>query len=276
MIYLDRIEGVNKRELFSEEPVKKDWSKFNPSVCLYRGELYYTLRKCNYTRDWYGMSKSWYEGETFLSDFILYKGDEKLFEMTHEEIGPCGIEDARLFVYDDELYVSCSKLEESNIDFAVYKVNLTKRILEFVFRESDFCEKNWMNIPGSFEFLRWPGHEKYSCGEYIKYDETNGLRGSTKLIQWNGKYLGVCHKSGTYYIPKINDFGLVYFHYFVLFDEEYKIIKKVPFRITKDIPVEFIPGLERVEDNILITYSLMDAESYEISLKKDTLSKLLN
>ena len=134
-----------------------------------------------------------------------------------------------------------------------------------------------MNIPETLDFVRWPGYEVYSSTTgIITYGLQMNLRGSTKLLNYKNGYIGICHTSGWHYIPIANNFGLVYFHYFVLFDKDLNIVKKVPFRITRDIPVEFIPGLEQVEKNYLITYSLMDGENYEMRISEDILNKLVD
>lgn len=282
MIYLNEIEGLEKRELFPLEPIDEGSSKFNPSLCLYRGNIYYTLRKCNYTRNYTELVHSpsvCDESECFKSTFILFKGDEKLFEVSSEVLEPNGIEDARLFVFNDELYVSCSKLtQERTIPIVVYKINLDKRRLEYVCQYGEYMEKNWMNIPETLDFVRWPGYERYgfTTGVITYGKPQTSLRGSTRLLNYKNGYIGICHTSSWHYIPIVNNFGLVYFHYFVLFDKDLNITKKVPFRITRDIPVEFIPGLEYVDSNFFITYSLMDSENYEIRISEEILSSLVD
>jgi hypothetical protein len=249
-------------------------SIFNPSICYLNNDKYVTLRRCNYYQDKNGIVLM---GDRFLSTFYLFKNNELLLEITPQNLEPNGIEDARLFTYNNELYISCSKIKTNNpltIGLFVYKINLEKQSLEYIFDYGDM-EKNWLHIPNSMKFLRWVGSELYDNGNIITYGKYNGLRGSTKLVPYKEGFLCICHTSTQAYIYQYEKVGLCYYHYFVYLDKDFNIIKFLPFRLTKDINIEFITGLDIFNDKLHISGSLMDKNNFIIEFDMNIFQSLI-
>ena len=206
-----------------------------------------------------------------------------------------GLEDARIVKWLGK-YLICGvrrdtttngqgRMELSEIEIFEDKVNEIKRNRIEVPEKNSYCEKNWMPILDKpYHFIRWVNPvemvkvnmDKNLSEVVLKSDIKQKLpyeiRGGSPLVRIDeNRYLCITHEVN--FIPK-NHNGFKdpdYYHRFVLWDNDFNIIKiseQFNFMTAK---IEFCIGLAFYKQDILIPFGFQDNCSFIIKINKDSL-----
>lgn len=205
-----------------------------------------------------------------------------------------GLEDARVIRWNDKLYL-CGvrrdtkdtgegRMELSEIywDGEVIKEYRRYRIPS---PDNSYCEKNWMPILDMpYHFVRWanPVH-------VVKYDVNTGqlvdvFRGTEKL-ELPRELRGGSHvvPMGDYYICATHEVEFtpdeqgrkdgIYSHRFLVYDKNWNIVNVTPPFNLLGAKIEFITGMAKLGNDILISFGFQDNTSFLLKISQKSLFK---
>jgi hypothetical protein len=203
-----------------------------------------------------------------------------------------GLEDCRIVRWDGKLYVcgvrrdldavGTGRMELSEIEITSNGVKEIKQYrIPTPGNDDTYCEKNWMPILDMpFHFVKWTNGT-----EIVKYDiEKNtteqihlspwkelgcvDLRGGSQVIPFgSGKHLALNHETFLFRSPQDRKDG-TYRHRFVLWDENWDIIKVSPRFSFLNAEVEFAVGMCEYGDDYLITFGFQDNAAYLLKVSQ--------
>jgi hypothetical protein len=136
------------------------------------------------------------------------------------------------------------------------------------------CEKNWVNISGTDEFIySWsPLRTGKIVGDRFFYNREHAtpsffshLRGSSQVIKYNGKWLALVHFV-EYCTPR------KYYHCFVELEDDFRPLRiSLPFYF-RDNAIEFCISIRDVGDYIECYPSFNDSDPHKSTIKFTDLS----
>ena len=191
---------------------------------------------------------------------------EDNFERTYT-----GIEDIRLFNYNNQLIYIGTGLHQNNkigIVYGNYDTDAFKLIpneLKSSFSNKD-CEKNWVYLKYKNELcIIYQWNPLYICkinNNTIDLFETktnlpkifNNVRGSTCGYNFNNEIWFIVHIV-SYEKPRY------YYHMFVIFDDNMNLLKySAPFQF-EGSNIEYCIGLIVEDNNVIVSYSVLDRQT---------------
>jgi mannosyltransferase OCH1-like enzyme len=208
-----------------------------------------------------------------------------------------GIEDIRIFKFKNKLYYLATRFNpilkrpyvcsnEYNIDNTDYKLNKTYINPTFYnVNKTIKAEKNW----AMFEYKTKLSvvYDWYplliGCINYDSYEldiiETKtdipeffqNARGSTPGCIFNNEIWFVLHKTQNNKIFKTHSPNYNYQHFFAVFDLNMNLKRHSELFKFGDKMVEFCTGLIMEEDRLILSYSLLDTNSYVSTYDYDTI-----
>lgn len=208
-----------------------------------------------------------------------------------------GLEDARIFEWDEKLYISGvrrdtttngqGRMELSELEVTHDSVKEVSRFRIPPPKDPDsYCEKNWMpflDIP--YHYIKWCNpteivevnpHDK-SCttvflGDYEPL--ANDLRGGSQVLSWNGGYLAVVHEVDLFQSETGRKDG-VYRHRFVAWDKNFKKVAVTDPFFFMDAHVEFCVGMAEYGDDVLMTFGFQDNAAYLLRCPKKVIDEFV-
>ena len=196
-----------------------------------------------------------------------------------------GLEDCRIVRWDNNLYVSgvrrdldtkgTGRMEICEIQFVNNEV---KQISQFriptpVDKDS-YCEKNWMPITDMpFHYVKWTnGTEVVRVNPETKTCERvclknwkdfgcGDLRGGSQVIPFGDYRMCIVHETFLYNSEAGKKDG-TYRHRFVVWDEDWNIVKISPQFSFMEAKIEFCCGITPYQDDYLITFGYQDNAAY--------------
>lgn len=196
-----------------------------------------------------------------------------------------GLEDARLFRWDGDLYISGvrrdttpngqGRMELSKIVVGDDYVKEVSRVrIEPPKDPNSYCEKNWMPIPDMpWHYVKWSNPT-----EVVKVDPVNGTSQTTHLTQM--VHIPRDVRGGSHVIPLDDDhyFGLthevdlfqsevgrkdgLYRHRFMIWDKNWQCCGFSKDFSFMDAHVEFCTGMCYYKGDILMTFGFQDNAAY--------------
>lgn len=293
----------------------------NPSIMNDNGVLRVNLRQVNYTfyhsekklfhhpygpltyihpeHDPHLRTWNWY---LELNDSLDITRYNKIDTSKFDTYKPCwdfvGLEDARIFRWEDSLWISGvrrdttpngqGRMELSKIVVNADTVIETERYRIEPPKGNSYCEKNWMPILDKpWHYVKWSNPAEIvkvdihtgssstvSLGQHIPLP--HDLRGGPCVIPFGAYYLGLTHEV----LLTASETGrkdAVYLHRFVLWDKTFsKIIKHSDSFLFMDGQVEFSIGMCEYKNKILITYGFQDNAAYILSVNPTTIMDFIN
>lgn len=194
-----------------------------------------------------------------------------------------GLEDARLFRWDRNLYISGVRRDtttdgEGRMELSQLDIDFDRFVVNEIFRyriplpnnESSYCEKNWMPILNKpYYYIKWANPTEVVSVD-IKNNTTNNIithynkdieglefRGSSHVIQWNGYYLAVIHEVNLFNSDLGHKNGR-YYHRFLLWDDDFNLIKYSDIFNFMDGHIEFCCGMSLIDEYIYISFGFQD------------------
>jgi hypothetical protein len=153
--------------------------------------------------------------------------------------------------------------------------------------DTSYCEKNWMPILDKpYHYVKWSNPT-----EVVKVDlnsvscETVWLenkrtfnydpRGGSQVIPYKDGYLSLNHI--TYlYRSEADRKDATYRHQFIMWDQNFNVIKYSSIFDFMSAKIEFSCGLAKYGQDYLITFGVQDNSSYILKLSEKTLEDFIN
>lgn len=211
-----------------------------------------------------------------------------------------GLEDARVFKWDEKLYISgvrrdtttngVGRMELSEIELDNDSVKeISRWRIPAPGLDNTYCEKNWMPILDKpYHYIKWSNPtevvkidpiEKTCVTVHLEEQQyIEGLcdfRGGSQVISWNEYYLAVIHEVRLFNSELGRKDGK-YFHRFVLWDQNFNIIKFSELFDFMGGDIEFCCGLALYENNFLITFGFQDNAAFILKFPEKIMYDMLN
>lgn len=231
-------------------------------------------------------------------DFKIIK--EKIIDVNYEDRRYIGIEDVRIFDYDNGtndnsigdnssslLFIGTGYHKNQNIGIVVGKYKpmdedniLKPQEIKTSFTFSD-CEKNWVyvNMCGELNVVY-----KWGPLNLCKIDESSGTLNLIKTIDMpkifnhiRGSTNGFNYKNEIWFVGHIVSYEQPrhYYHIFSVFDENMKLLRySAPFKFDKEC-IEYCLGLIVEDDRIICSYSSWDRTTDIVLYDKNYIDELI-
>ena len=275
------------------------WTLFNPSVLAVPDGWLVNVRSSNYLiRDWKYVTPPEDGGrirtENIMASFSLdlgLKGSNPLItNYSRSGFWAEGMEDVRLNSIQGKMTTSSTlrdlaswdgscRIATSSIEGAM----ITE--LSMLASPGTQAEKNWMPLLGRRQWLYSSFHEGHVAlvheenGNWVVEKKAKapllakGFRGGSQLVPLSdGKWLAVVHEVA------INGGHRVYEHRFVVYDEYagwHISAVSQPFVLRKKFSIEFVAGLARHGDRLVISFGEMDEFAWLLEISLAQLMPLL-
>ena len=208
-----------------------------------------------------------------------------------------GLEDARLFRWDDKLWtcgvrrdldtVGTGRMELCEIQVEDDRVIEVSRNRIEPPHEA-YCEKNWMPILDKpYHFVKWGNPT-----EVVKVDVENktsevvfqsnyrqdiprDLRGGTQIISWKGYYLALTHEVDLFK-SEVERKDAVYRHRVVLWDKDWNLVKWTSDFSIMSGHVEFAIGIIEDGDDFVLSFGFQDNAAYLLRFPQAIIEEILD
>lgn len=210
-----------------------------------------------------------------------------------------GLEDARLINWNNKLFLcgvrrdtttnGQGRMELSEI---IFDNNTIREISRFRIpspNENEYCNKNWMPILSMpYHFIKWCNPLEIVIADPIQKTCSTVLnsssfipgfpdwRGSSQVIKLENAYLSIIHETNLYR-SKIGNKDATYRHRFLVWDNNWNLIKISKIFSFLNTKIEFCCGMDIYKDNLLITFGIQDNAAFilkaPISMVKDFINE---
>ena len=199
-----------------------------------------------------------------------------------------GLEDCRIVKWNNKIYVSGVRRDttthgQGRIELSELLIenDVVKEIARTRLQppnEDSYCEKNWMPvIDKEFEYVKW-------CNptEIVKADINNSstkqiylgnsfsyprdFRGGSQVVRLNDKYRFACLHTVYLYKSEQGRKNAIYKHCFMVWDNDWNIVKYTPEFSFFDTKIEFCAGMTKYKDNFLLTFGMQDNASFILKI----------
>jgi hypothetical protein len=288
----------------------------NPSIFADNGKLQLVLRHVNYTfyhseaklfqHPWGPLTYCHPENDMHLRTINFYcelndnceieqyyKIDTSQFDTYEPKWDFVGLEDARLFRWDEKLYISGvrrdttpngqGRMELSEIIKESGNIREISRLrIQPPQDPNSYCEKNWMPVLDMpFHYVKWSNPTelvRVNPTTGVSYTEYQGLpiqlprdlRGGTQIMPWRGYYLALTHEVDLFKSEVGRKDG-VYRHRFIVWDRNWNIIKYTTDFSIMNAHVEFAVGMCIFNNDVLISFGFQDNASYVLKIPEQAL-----
>jgi len=215
-----------------------------------------------------------------------------------------GQEDARLVRWNDRLYTTgvrrddnpngCGRMELMHISDTPNQesVNeISRRKVKALNEDAAYCEKNWMpilDLPYHYVQMTNPtvvvktNPNSGLTEEVVRKEKVSGLidekfdllRGSSQVIRWGDKWLALVHTCELWFTANNRKYAR-YCHCFVVWDNNWNIIKVSPLFSFADYNVEFTCGLCYHDGKFLIPFALQDNFPFLMEVDEEIIRKFI-
>lgn len=293
----------------------------NPSVIVIDGKIIVNIRNVNYTlyhselnkfeHMWGPLSYIHPEHDSHLRthnyiaelndnlDILYYsKIDTSNFDTYEPKWDFVGLEDCRLILWDNKLYVcgvrrdldvvGTGRMELSEIQFSESRVKEVSRYrIPGPPPDKEYCMKNCTPIEGMpFHLLKWTNPtclmkfdtsgkdtEVFETTSYVPMK--NDMRGGSQVIRYKDGYLTLVHETDLYNSEQGKK-NATYRHRFVYWDKDFKNQKFSKLFSFLNMKIEFCCGLADYKDSFLITFGAQDNAAYILKVSKSFVEDFFN
>lgn len=304
----------------------------NPSVYIHKGKILVNIRHVNYTlyhsevkkfpHQWGPLQYMHPESDVNLRTHnVICELDDDLNMVSHGRVDMkldttptwnfVGLEDGRLFCWDDKLFLcgvrrDCyddkgrGRMELCEIENHDGEwVEVARYPIPAPYDDNTYCEKNWMPILDMpYHFVKWCNPTEVvhydvesrqttvvHLDENKKYDFPRDLRGGSQVIRINPQQrIAFTHEVNLYRDVFYRKDGN-YIHRVIVWDNDWNIVhstKEFHFmgcHIDNDsgteYNIEFVTGLAFHKGDVLISYGLQDNASYILRMSEKVFNEFL-
>lgn len=293
----------------------------NPSIFIRNNKILVNLRAVNYTfyhseaklfqHQWGPLTYVHPENDQHLrtdnyylelnDDFEITRCD-KIDTSTFDTYEPkwdfVGLEDARIFEWENKLYISGVRRDtttngEGRMELS--EIIVTDESVKEVSRfripppndPNSYCEKNWMPILDlPYHYVKWGNPTEVvkvnpdtkTCATVFTSDRISlprDLRGGSQIISWKDYYLTFTHEVDLFQ-SETDRKDARYYHRIILWDKNWNIVKYSNEFSLMDGHVEFCVGLTKYKEDFLITFGFQDNAAYLLKFSEKVLEDFLN
>lgn len=293
----------------------------NPSIYNHNGRLLVNLRAVNYTfyhsekklfqhqygpltyvhpeNDLHLRTNNFYlELNENLSIVRTNKIDTSKFD-TYEPLWDfVGLEDARIFYWEDKLYISGVRRDtttngEGRMELSELLVsdNEVKEVSRLRISPPDnpnsYCEKNWMPIVDlPYHYIKWSNPT-----EVVKIDPKTGnsefvfigdkksidrdIRGGSQVVSWKDYYIAITHEVDLFN-SEVGRKDAVYRHRILFWNKKWNLVKWTNDFSIMSGHVEFCVGLCKKGEDFLVTFGFQDNASYILKFSEKIFEDFIN
>ena len=209
-----------------------------------------------------------------------------------------GLEDGRIVSWDDKLFLcgvrrdtttnGVGRMELSELSAENNKIKEISRVrIPAPPPDESYCEKNWMPIVDKpYHFVKWTNPtevvkfdpetkttETVILGEYQDLDSFD-LRGASQVLRMGDNYIALLHETHLYRSEADRKDG-TYYHRFILWDENFNIVKLSERFNFLGAKVEFSCGMCKRHEDFLITFGFQDNASFLFKVKQNFIMDML-
>lgn len=209
-----------------------------------------------------------------------------------------GLEDARIFKWEDKLYITGVRRDtttngQGRMELSEIVVNDdgVQEVSRFRIPPpkdpNSYCEKNWMPIADlPYHYVKWSNPtevvkvdpENQTCETVHLGDQINlprDVRGGSQVISWKDHYLALTHEVWLFN-SEVGRKDAVYRHRFILWDKNWNIV-----RVSDDFSimsghVEFSIGMVKRDSEFLISFGFQDNAAYVLKVPETVVEEMLN
>ena len=211
-----------------------------------------------------------------------------------------GEEDARIVRWNDKLYTTGvrrddntdgrGRMELMQIDENTFS-EISKLKIKAINKKS-YCEKNWMPIkdmpfhyvqlanptvvvkvdPDTGDATEIVRKEKIKEFENKQFDL---LRGSSQVIRWGDYWVALVHTCELWLTASNRKFSR-YLHAFIMWDNDWNIVKISPLFSFSDYAIEFTCGLEYHNGKFYIPFAIEDNFSFLMEVNEEVIHKFID
>lgn len=292
----------------------------NPSIFIDNGKILVNIRHVNYTfyhsekklfqHQWGPLTYVHPENDMHLRTTNIYCELDPNFNIikytpidtSRFDVEPLwefvGLEDARIFRWNEKLYVSGVRRDLDTIGTG--RMELCEivpdgdKIVEISrFRipppndQNSYCEKNWMPILDKpYHYVKWSNptevvkvnpdnqtSETVSLSDYIPLPRD--LRGGSQVIKIGDYYVAFTHEVDLFN-SEVGRKDARYLHRIVVWDENFKIVKYSGAFSLMGGDVEFCVGFAEYNGEYLITFGFQDNAAYLLKFPQHIIEDVLN
>ena len=292
----------------------------NPSIFIDNGKILVNIRHVNYT--FYHSEKKLFQHQWGPLTYVHPENDMHLrttnfyceldanfniakyipIDTSRFDVEPLwefvGLEDARIFRWNEKLYVSGVRRDLDTIGTGRMELceivpDGDKMVEISRFRIpppndlNSYCEKNWMPILDKpYHYVKWSNPT-----EVVKVDTDNqtsqtvsfsdfvplprDLRGGSQVIPWKDHYLTITHEVDLFN-SEVGRKDARYMHRIILWDKNFKIVKYSKEFSIMGGDVEFCVGLTEYGKDFLITFGFQDNVAYLLKFPQYIIEDMLN
>jgi len=236
------------------------------------------------------------------------KIDTSKFDTYEPQWDFVGLEDARIVRWDGDLWISgvrrdtttngVGRMELSKIDVTDSGVKETERFrIHPPIDKRSYCEKNWMpiadkpwhyikwsnptevvqvdidNIVNTDTYSKWVNSKQVSLTDYIPMP--HDLRGGSQVLQIGDYKLAITHEVNLFNSEVGRKDGK-YYHRFVVWDNNYNIVKYSDMFWILGGHIEFSTGMCTKDNNLLITFGFQDNAAYVLCVSLEAVMDFID
>ena len=293
----------------------------NPSIFIDNGKVLVNLRAVNYTfyhsekklfqHQWGPLTYIHPENDMHLRtvNYILQLNDnyeivrtDKIDTSKFDNYEPqwefVGLEDARLFRWNDKLYTSGVRRDLDTIGtgrMELCEIQITENAVTEVSRfripppndPNSYCEKNWMPVLDlPYHYVKWGNPtevvkvdpETQSCQTVFLGEHKNlprDLRGGSQILSWKNYYIAFTHEVDLFN-SEVGRKDAVYRHRLIVWDNDWNMVKWSDDFSLMDGHVEFCIGLAHQGNDFLMTFGFQDNAAYLLKFPETIIEEFIN
>lgn len=209
-----------------------------------------------------------------------------------------GLEDVRLFCWNNKLYTSgvrrdldaigTGRMELCEIEIDDDNVKEISRLrIDPPNDLNSYCEKNWMpflDLP--YHYIKWANpteivkiNPKTGKSETVylgeRKDIPRDLRGGSQVISWNNYYVAITHEVDLFQ-SETNRKDATYKHRICFWDKNFNLVKWTDEFSIMGGHVEFCVGLAQQGKDFLMTFGFQDNVAYLLKFPEKVFEDIIN
>ena len=209
-----------------------------------------------------------------------------------------GLEDARIFRWNEKLYISGVRRDEDTVGTGRMELceivaygDTVKQISQVRIKPpldpNSYCEKNWMPILDKpYHYIKWSNPTELvkvnpETGESEQIFTGNQCpidgypRGGSQVIAWKDGYVAITHEVDLFN-SEVGRKDAVYYHRVLFWDKDFNLQKWSKKFFIMGGHVEFCIGLTIHNDSMLMTFGFQDNAAYLLKFDENVLEEFLN
>ena len=210
-----------------------------------------------------------------------------------------GLEDARLFRWQDHLYLSGVRRDTTTNGqgrMELSEIRTQDQVVREITREripapganTSYCEKNWMPILDQpYHYVKWANPT-----EVVRYDPATqqthtvfldqsafirglpDLRGGSQVIPYGDHYLALTHEVNLFK-SEHGQKDAVYRHRFIVWTRDWHLVRITDSFSFMDADIEFCCGAAWQDNNLLVSFGYQDNAAFVLRMPRELLDDII-